>query len=72
MENYANDNVVKVLVANKVDKNEIKRVISSEDGQKLAKQLDISYFETSAKSGQNIAEMFSSLLLEIDIRWPVS
>lgn len=47
-----------VLVANKVDLNQRRRV-SEEDGLKLAHQLGMNYIETSAKEPpQNIDEAF--------------
>ena len=48
--------MAKVLVANKCDKSD--KVIESERGRQLAEQHGLSFFETSAKSGFNIAEVF--------------
>lgn len=45
------------LVANKADlKNEA--VISEHEGRSLAKLLQLEYFETSARTGYNVSEMF--------------
>jgi hypothetical protein len=41
-----------MLLGNKVDKPD--RVITKEQGEKLAKQFDVSFMETSAKTGQNV------------------
>lgn len=46
------------LCANKVDK---KRVVSEEEGRSFAQSRGLSYFEMSAASGQNVAEMFDLL-----------
>lgn len=48
----------KILIGNKLDL-ENERVISKEQGQKLANQNGIKYMECSAKMGNNIDEMFS-------------
>ena len=53
------------LVANKIDNNE-NRAISKEEGEKLAKEFKISYFETSAKKGIGVEEVFTSLVKKID------
>ena len=48
--------MAKVLVANKTDLDN--RIITREQGQALAEQHGLSYFETSAKTGTNINELF--------------
>jgi len=53
-----------ILVGNKIDLEDQKE-ISQEEGEKLAKELGISYIETSAKTGENIDEAFKMLALEI-------
>ena len=52
------DAVVTVLICNKIDL-EDERVVSIEEGQQLASDYGLQYFETSAKSGQNIDEIFT-------------
>jgi len=49
----------KVLVGNKCDKSE--RVVTEEEGKKLAEENNMNYFETSAKTDQNIIEVFKYL-----------
>jgi small GTP-binding protein len=56
IENHAAKDVVKILVANKVDSEH--RVVSEEEGKELAKEFGCPYFETSAKTGQNIDLIF--------------
>jgi Ras-related protein Rab-8A len=48
--------VVKVLVGNKSDSP--KRAVSYEEGRKLAADLGVGFFETSAKENNNVTEMF--------------
>ena len=49
-----------VLVGNKIDL-EDKRKVSEEEGNKLADELGINYFETSAKAGKNIETIFNEI-----------
>ena len=53
---YANDNTVKVLIGNKVDKD---RVVSTEEGRKKAESLGLSFIETSAKASDHVEEAFA-------------
>ncbi len=56
--------IVLILAGNKVDL-EVDRVVSTEDGQNLAKELGISYIETSAKTNEKIDDVFEWIALEI-------
>jgi GTPase SAR1 family protein len=49
-----------VVCANKVD-GEGKRVVSEAEGKKFAAAHGFAYFETSAKSGLNVNELFAAL-----------
>lgn len=53
---HASSDVVKVLVGNKCDSD--KRAVSYEEGRKLAEQLSINFYETSAKENIEVTEMF--------------
>jgi len=55
-----NSKVDVFLIANKVDLIR-DRVISKEEGEKLAKKYNMIYFECSAKSGFNVDEMFRKI-----------
>ena len=50
-----------ILVGNKIDDEE-HRVVGTEDGQKIAKELGLMFFECSAKSGFNIDLTFNELV----------
>jgi len=59
IEQHANSNVAKVLVANKCDRAE--KVIEPERGRALAEQHGLQFFETSAKNGTNVNEVFNQI-----------
>lgn len=52
-----------ILLGNKVDSD--KRVVTTEEGNNLAKEFDIKYFETSALTNYNIDESFNCMVDEI-------
>ena|SRR3990167_8402774 len=56
---FCEDNTKLYLVGNK---NDGKRAVSKEDGQCLARQLGIPFFEISSKNGCRVEELFSSLV----------
>lgn len=60
---HAAENVVKVLVANKIDAED--RKVSSDEGRQLAVSFGVEYYEVSAKENTNITEMFMSIGKEI-------
>ncbi|UJR30732.1 hypothetical protein I4U23_018252 [Adineta vaga] len=57
---YAQSNVIIMLIANKVDKTN-ERVVTREMGEKLANEYDVSYVETSAKTGLNVEFCFKAV-----------
>ncbi|KAL3531998.1 hypothetical protein ACH5RR_005519 [Cinchona calisaya] len=59
-----NQDCVKMLVGNKVDK-ESERVVSSEEGMTLAKELGSLFLECSAKTRENVEQCFKELALKI-------
>ena len=54
-------NKPKILVANKLDLAEEKRIITEEEGQKLAKEYDIPFYEGSGANGQKVEEIFNRM-----------
>lgn len=55
---------IMMLIGNKVDLEE-KRVVSKDDGQKLADELTMTFMETSALTGSNIQDAFKKLVQEL-------
>ena len=49
-----------ILVANKIDLAD-ERVISTAEGESYALQKDVSFYETSAKTGQNVVDVMAEL-----------
>ena len=64
IDRFANDNVCKVLVGNKCDL-EDRRKVSKEEGEELAKHYNIPYLETSAKSNICVEESFTTMARQI-------
>lgn len=63
IEQNAQNNVCKVLVGNKCDRED--RKVTLEEGQKLASEYNMKYFETSAKTNLNVNETFTFLTKDI-------
>ncbi len=53
---FAHDGVIIMLIGNKIDKSQ--RVVSREAGERLARDFEVSFLETSAKTGQNVELAF--------------
>ncbi|XP_067928156.1 ras-related protein Rab-35-like [Watersipora subatra] len=54
------DNVSRILVGNKDDDPE-KKIVPTSDAQKFSQQINIPFFETSAKENKNVEEMFVAI-----------
>ena len=65
IEQHAVPNVKKVLIANKVDKSEAEIKVDSSRGKALAEEYNLTFFETSAKSGYNVRQVFEHVASEI-------
>lgn len=68
IEEHASENVCKILVGNKADM-EDRRVVTKEQGQQLASEFKIQFFETSAKADINVEEAFVSIAKESKKRY---
>ena len=58
------ENVEAVLIGNKSDLTD-RKVIETEQGQALAKEFGMDFFETSARTGQNVQETFITITKKI-------
>lgn len=69
----ANKNIIIALVGNKIDileDNENERKVAKEEAEKLAEEEGLLYFETSAKTGANISEVFLGIGEKIPLKSP--
>jgi Ras-related protein Rab-1A len=64
IERFANPGVCKILVGNKCDMEEIRKV-STEEGAELARHFEIPFLETSAKNSINVEQSFITMSKEI-------
>ncbi|MBD3195994.1 MAG: GTP-binding protein [Candidatus Lokiarchaeota archaeon] len=67
----ASKNISLILVGNKIDLVD-ERDVFHEEGEGFANELNISYIETSAKTGENINEAFKMLALQMIKRFIVT
>ena len=59
IEQHASKDVAKVLVGNKADRDD--KQIDYDTGKQLADEYGLEFFETSAKTGQNVSELFQHI-----------
>ncbi|TNV75552.1 hypothetical protein FGO68_gene14049 [Halteria grandinella] len=74
LEECCTDNLVKVLVGNKCDLMQERKVLPDE-GEKVAEHYNCKYFETSAETGENVQEMVRFLVkmaYEKELQFPSS
>jgi len=57
---HADSNVTIVLIGNKCDKGQL-RMVSKEEGEELAREIQAPFFETSAKTNVNVEEAFHKM-----------
>ena len=66
----APEEIQKILIGNKCDLNE--REVTTEEGQKLAEENGMKFFETSAKNDINVKETFEAITKDIlDVQYKV-
>ena len=63
----ASSKVCIILVANKIDHEE--RVVTEEEGVKLAKSFNLKIFESSAKENINVTEAFQEVIENISVNY---
>ena len=63
----ASSKVCIILVANKIDHEE--RVVTEEEGEKLAKSFNLKIFESSAKENINVIEAFQEVIENISVNY---
>merc|ERR1712086_169124 len=69
IEQHANEQVVKILLGNKCDMPD-KKMVTWEQGNDLAKEYGIMFFETSAKTNVNVEEAFTAIARAIKDKKP--
>ncbi|KAG7672076.1 hypothetical protein KSW81_004959 [Nannochloris sp. 'desiccata'] len=68
IEQHASESVVKVLIGNKSDLDDSKRAVPYARGKALADEYRIPFFETSAKSGAQVEEVFLGMARDVMTR----
>ncbi|XP_053953042.1 ras-related protein Rab-26 isoform X3 [Anastrepha ludens] len=69
---YAQDDVVIVLIGNKADCSNSERQVKREDGERLAREHNVPFMETSAKTGLNVELAFSAVARQLKCRGTVN
>lgn len=64
---YAQDDVVIMLIGNKADAT-VERQVAYEDGERLAREYGVAFMETSAKTGTNVELAFMAVARELKYR----
>merc|ERR1712146_163540 len=71
IEQHANEQVVKILLGNKCDMPD-KKMVTYEQGESLAKEFGIQFFETSAKQNVKVEEAFTAIARAIKEKKPTT
>lgn len=64
------DNAIFVLVGNKLDLAESGRQVTGLEGLRHAKEINAFYCETSAKTGENVVQLFEDVCVLLEDRTP--
>ncbi|XP_043865888.1 ras-related protein Rab-26 isoform X2 [Drosophila mojavensis] len=65
---YAQEDVVIVLIGNKADCSSSERQVKREDGERLGREHDVPFMETSAKTGLNVELAFTAVARQLKSR----
>ncbi|OQR87613.1 Rab8 family GTPase [Achlya hypogyna] len=68
IQQHASPNVNKILIGNKCDVDPSERVVTTQQGEELAAEYGVQFFETSAKSNLNVEEAFRSIAVDVQKR----
>ncbi|KAI8078759.1 ras family-domain-containing protein [Halteromyces radiatus] len=75
LQRQANQDIVIALVGNKLDlveEDETERQVQTEDAKAYADEADLLFFETSAKSAQNVDAVFAAIAEKIPLEYIMS
>ncbi|CAN9445477.1 unnamed protein product [Alternaria alternata] len=70
LQRQANENIIIALAGNKLDlvtESPDKRAISTADAEQYAKEAGLLFFETSAKTAENVKELFTAIAKKLPI-----
>lgn len=70
MQRQANENIIIALAGNKLDlvtEFPDKRAIASADAEAYAKEANLLFFETSAKTSENVKELFTAIAKKLPL-----
>ncbi|XP_070064663.1 ras-related protein Rab-26 isoform X4 [Drosophila virilis] len=65
---YAQEDVVIVLIGNKADCSSSERQVKREDGERLGREHNVPFMETSAKTGLNVELAFTAVARQLKCR----
>lgn len=70
LQRQANENIIIALAGNKLDlvtEQPDKRAIPTEDAEAYAKEAGLLFFETSAKTAENVRELFTAIAKKLPL-----
>ena len=70
LQRQANENIIIALAGNKLDlvtSDPSKRAIATEDAEQYAKEAGLLFFETSAKTAENVRELFTAIAKKLPL-----
>lgn len=70
LQRQANENIIIALAGNKADlvaEQPDKRAVSTADAEAYAKEANLLFFETSAKTAENVKELFTAIAKKLPI-----